>query len=106
MDCEQVLVAIYESSSNFLVPRGIDLNKCEHWVKYDTLYIDIGEEEPLEIEAIFKAYEDDFKRPSHYEIETVEDLGMEDYYEDANDDIKGKIIHKIRLKKVHKELLK
>ena len=105
MDCEQVIRATYNVCSEFIVPRGIDLNEYDHWVKYDTLYIDIGEEEPIEIEPVVRAYDDDFKRPNCCEIETVEDLGMEDYYEDANDETNGKLIHRIRLKKVHKELL-
>ena len=104
MDCEQVITANYNVCSEFIVPRGIDLNKYDHWVKYDTLYIDIGEEEPIEIEPFCPAYENDLKRPTDIEIcGDWEDTCFQECWDD--DDMNGKLIHRIRLKKVHKELL-
>jgi len=101
--CEQVIRATYDVCSEFIIPRGIDLDEYEHWVKYDTLFIDIGEEEPIEIEPFCPAYENDLKHPTDIEIITAEDCGLEDCYDD--DDMNGKLIHRIRLKKVHKELI-
>jgi len=103
MDCEQVIRTTYNVCSEFIVPRGIDLNEYDWWVKYDTLFIDIGEEEPIEIEPFCPAYENDLKHPTDIEIITAEDCGLEDCYDD--DETNGKLIHRIRLKKVHKELL-
>jgi hypothetical protein len=72
----KVVVAKYDASSIFVVPKNIDLESPEidEWfVKWDRLIIYKKDGTKLEIDAHISATEDDLKRPMETSIGKAED---------------------------------
>ena len=72
----KVLIATYYCSTEFRIPKGIDLEAegVKYWVKWSTLYIELPDGTILEVAESYPPSEsNDFKRPSKCEIEDDDD---------------------------------
>jgi hypothetical protein len=73
----EIVTAVYEVCSEFVVPKGIDLKSANWWIKWDTMYIETEDGRKIEVEPRYRASETDWKRPDKTEI-TMEDKECDD----------------------------
>jgi hypothetical protein len=81
MTTKKILKATYVCEWIFKIPTGLDLSNLEHWVKYDTLYIET-ENETLEIKGMELAI--DYKHPDSTEIEEFTDY--DHFFSDSDEE--------------------